>query len=222
MIYVQVGLYAEGRSDYDFLIPLLERMLREICTNTCPGNSEIPTPLGVDADAPKGRRRDRIADAVVQNADTCQIFVIHADADGDPGRAREERVDPGVAEARRRLADVGGSNALDTHLIACVPIQMIEAWMLSDQKPFREAFGRDVSVELPKDPEGLSDPKHELDALISRLRRKRPLGLYESFGVNVGLEALRRLSAFRIFEQELEAAVAAMARVNSDHGTRRG
>lgn len=222
MIYVQVGLYAEGRTDYEFLIPLLERLLQEICTRICPGGHEIPTPIGVDADEPTSRRSERIGAAVLEYVGTCQLFVIHADADGEPARARDERVMPGIVEARRRLIEVQARGRDETYFVACVPVQMIEAWMLADEGPFRKFLGRDVSARLPKDPEGLGDPKRALDALVAEHTRRRPYGLYEAFGNTVGLAALRRLPAFRAFEGELEAAVAAIARVPAPRAGRRG
>lgn len=79
-----------------------------------------------------------------------------------------------------------------------------------------------MSARLPKDPEGLGDPKRALDALVAEHTRRRPYGLYEAFGNTVGLAALRRLPAFRAFEGELEAAVAAIARVPAPRAGRRG
>ncbi len=222
MIYVQAGLYAEGATDYDFLIPLLERLLNEICARVCVRNCEIPTPIGVDADEPTSRRSERIGDAVHKYAGTCQLFVVHADADGDSQRARAERIEPGFTEARRRLREVPACEVDDTYFVACVPVQMIEAWMLADDAYFRGLFGRKAEFELPKDPEGLRNPKQALEQLIARYMRRPPFGLYADVGINVSFAALRRLPAFRAFECELEIAVTALARVPAPMGGRRG
>lgn len=41
MIYLRAGLYAEGPTDYDFLLPLINRLLREIAAQTFPGANEV-------------------------------------------------------------------------------------------------------------------------------------------------------------------------------------
>lgn len=199
MIYVQAGLYAEGRSDYNFLIPLLERLLDELLARHYPGRStELPTPLALGAGEDTGpRREDRVADVIRHNHETCQLFVIHADADGDAGRARSERFEPGARKGLAGLANVAAA--------ACIPIQMIEAWMLID----REVIAR-LAVDpdaLPADPERERDPKRVLnDVLDSRGRGRRP-NVYQFVGENVRLAELRRLAGFRAFEAELVAAL---------------
>ena len=199
-IYVQAGLYAEGRNDYDFLLPLLERLLDALLAEHWPGRStELPAVWALDVDDDVGKRReDRIARVIERSSEACQLFVIHADADGDAGRAREERVLPGV---RSGLAGV----SLPVAASACIPIEMTEAWMLVDGAVWQR-LGCE-GPELPRDPEALRDPKPLVMALLQRGRRGRLPNIYEFFGANVSLAALRRLAGFRRFEDELLLAL---------------
>ena len=201
-IYVQVGLYAEGPTDYDFLIPLLERLLDDLLAREYPGQStQLPVPLALDAGSEAGPRRDvRIADVIQRFHDTCQLFVIHADADGDAARARSERVEPGV---RRGLSSLRGTAAT----AACVPVHMTEAWMLADAVVFHRLLGGAPPTELPDDAERVRQPKQKLQQLLAERRRGRPINVYDFFGNNVSLDALRRLAAFRAFEDELVLAL---------------
>lgn len=199
-IYVQAGLYAEGRNDYDFLLPLLERLLDALLAEHWPGRStELPPVQALDADDDAGKRReDRIARVIQRSSEVYNLFVIHADADGDARRARDERVLPGV---RTGLAGV----SLPVAASACIPIEMTEAWMLVDGAVWKR-LGCE-GPELPRDPEAVRDPKPVVQALLQRGRRGRLPNIYADFGANVSLAALRRLAGFRGFEDELLLAL---------------
>lgn len=205
-IYVQAGLYAEGPSDYAFLIPLLERVLDDLLAREYPGRSTVlPTPLGLDVAENSKQPRDAQIAAVIQRFhDTCQLFVIHADADGDAIRARKERVEPG---ARRGLSGLPHAAAA----AACVPVHMTEAWMLADAAVFHQLLRTALPTEPPDDPERVRWPKQTLQQLLSARRHGRQLNVYEFFGNNINLAALRRLEAFRAFEDELVLAVREIA-----------
>ena len=199
MIHVQAGLYAEGRTDYDFLLPLLERLLDDLLAQHYPGQSTAlppPIPLGAEEESGTGRE-ERIAAAIRQSHEICQIFVIHADADGDASRARNERVEPGVRRGQAGLSNVAAA--------ACIPIQMIEAWMLVDEEVLRRLCGN--APELPLDPERVRYPKQVLDQILDAKRRGRQRNVYQFVGENVRLPALRRLPGFRAFEDELVVAL---------------
>lgn len=204
MIYVQVGLYAEGRTDYDFLIPLLERLLDDLLAQHYPGQSTtLPSPLPLGAEEEPGARREaRIAEVIQRSHEICQLFVIHADADGDAVRARQERIEPGVRRGLEGLANVA--------VAACIPIQMIEAWMLVDDEVLRR-IGGDTS-EMPADPERVREPKQILDKVLDAKRRGRRPNVYQFVGENVRLPALRTLAGFRAFENELVVALRAIVR----------
>jgi hypothetical protein len=67
--------------------------------------------------------------------------------------------------------------------------------------------------ELPRDPEADPDPKRTLSRIYETLNIGGARGdYYRFFGENVGLEGLRRLAAFRQFEDELREAVEALGR----------
>ena len=204
MIYVQAGLYAEGKTDYDFLIPLLERLLDDLLAQHYPGQSTaLPPLLPLGAEEESGTRREaRIAEVIRQSHETCQLFVIHADADGDAARARSERIEPGVRRGLTGLANVAAA--------ACIPIQMIEAWMLVDDEVLRRLGGE--APELPPDPERVRDPKQTLAEILDAKRRGRRPNVYQFVGENVRLPALRRLPGFRAFEDELIAALRVIVR----------
>lgn len=85
MFYVCAGLYAEGPSDDEFLIPLIDRLLLDLLSAHFPAQHHIGDTLRLPDDPSAGRRREhRIAAAIASHWTTCTLFVIHSDGAGDP------------------------------------------------------------------------------------------------------------------------------------------
>jgi hypothetical protein len=203
MIYLRAGLFAEGRSDYEFLCRLLDRLLDALAAPLFPGKCDIGETRGIDAPlSVKGKRADRIAAAISENADLCELFVIHADGGGDPDEVRRSCVEPGVAAARAAQPD------REVIAAACIPVREIEAWLLTDPQAFRVLLGGSAAPNLPRDPEREIDPKAALRRILKEGGARRdPESVYALFGENVRLESLRALPAFQAFESELTKAI---------------
>jgi hypothetical protein len=193
VIYLRAGLYAEGPSDYHFLLPLLDRLLRSIAANEFPGANEVEATRGIDSSGDAKSRADRIAAAVREHEDLIDLLVIHADADGDPEAARRDRVEPGIEAARTAIP------GKPVPALGCVPVRAIEAWLLADARVFEQQLG--LRVELPVAPERVLAPKAELEGRLAR--RARTIDPFVLFGEQVRFSELRRLPAFAAFEHEL-------------------
>ena len=207
MIYMCAGVYAEGPSDYDFLLPLLNRLLDSIAASLFPGAYEVAPTVGIDAPrGTEGGRAEKIAAAIDVSWGACTLFVIHADADGDAGGARLNCIEPGVAAARVLRPEPPLAVA------ACIPVREIEAWMLADPEAFRTLLGDGSKSECPADPEREITPKATLLRILKDGGMKRRAErLHAFFGERFRLDALRSLPAFRAFEVELVAALHALA-----------
>ncbi len=199
MIYLCAGVYAEGRSDYAFLLPLTSRMLFALGASISQA-TEVADSVGIDAARPfPSTREARIAGAIQRHAGQCTLFVIHADAGNDAEAALRDRVRPG----QRAAGDHVGT-------VACIPVREIEAWMLSDPGVFTALMAK-ASPALPRDPEAVGDPKQALMQIFEDVGLRGGLGdYYRFFGENVDLACLRRLPAFCRFEAEMKAAVLAL------------
>ena len=103
MMYLRAGLYAEGSNDYDFLLPLLDRILRDIAAELFPGANEVENTIPIDSSGSEHKRADRIAAAVREHEDLIDLLIIHADGDSDPEAALRERVTPGIEAARTAI-----------------------------------------------------------------------------------------------------------------------
>ena len=206
MIYVRAGLYAEGPSDYRFLVPVITRLLQEVAPRVLSSLPEIADTVAIDAPPPApSSRAERVAAAVHDHWDDCTIFVIHADANGDEACALSDRVQPGIECARRQHPDAA--------IIPCIPVRAVEAWMLTDSNVFKQLLGESKEPSLPPKPETLSDPKAVVNEILTKLGANlRTLRDFQAFfGANVDFLQLRRLASFRDFEQKLGVAVRSLA-----------
>ena len=151
-------LAPEGGSDSDFLLPLIRRLLEELCVRS---DHEVEIPDGIDLRNVDGYARGitSVIDVLGQNPGPTLVFV-HADADGDADKARQRFVEPIVR-----------SLALGREGVAVVPIRTIEAWVLADLRSLASVLGATerhlldsgaprASTEI----EGHSDPKQLLNS----------------------------------------------------------
>lgn len=82
--------------------------------------------------------------------------------------------------------------------------------MLSDAGTFRQMFETERVATLPRDPEAEGDPKKVLRELLHAMGAKPQRGAlkyYAELGKMVRPAELRRLAAFRRFEEELRSAI---------------
>ncbi|MRG97089.1 DUF4276 family protein [Polyangium spumosum] len=210
-IYLCAALYAEGPSDYEFLSPLIRRVLDLLGNKLFPSRVDVAETIGIDAPRPyPAKRDDRIAAAVAEHWGAFTLLVIHADGAGDPDEARQTCVTPGTALAQQDHPSLVS--------VPCVPVRELEAWMLADMEAFHTLLGRGASPSLPADPEREADPKQTLRRILQAGDfRRGSERAHRLFGEEVRFEALRKLPAFQRFETDLSEAIQTIARA-SDGG----
>jgi hypothetical protein len=207
MIYVCAGLYAEGPTDYDFLKPLLDRLLDSLAASLFPGAYVVAPTEGIDAPRRGGGRAERVSEAIHDWWETCTLFVIHTDGAGDPEGTMKTCVEPGLEAARSARPERPIVAA------ACIPVREIEAWLLADPAVFREILGEGADPACPADPERELYPKATLLRILKEGgARRAPERMYAFFGERVRIDALRSLPAFQAFEANLVAALREVAR----------
>ena len=202
MIYIRAGVFAEGPTDYDFLLPLLDRLLDEHAASLFPAAYELgPTArIGVPSNS-DGGRAERMAAAIERWWDACTLFVIHSDGAGDPLSAKQRCIEPGLKTA--------GSSRPERSIAAaaCVPVRETEAWMLVDPAVFHMLLGASATLSCPSDPEHDPDQKATLQRILKDGGLRRPQRVYAYFGEHVRFETMRVLPAFKAFEDELVASL---------------
>ncbi|WP_435008490.1 DUF4276 family protein [Tundrisphaera lichenicola] len=212
MRYLGLALYAEGPTDYWFLLPILRRLADDLCLREAIDQVQIGDVVPVDAPK-KDRPPDRAARilAAVESVDGAfDILFVHTDGANDPKRARLEKVQPAIELLKRqspRWAD---------GTVAVVPVRETEAWALSDGDALRTALGSrlpDDQLGLPAktaEVESLPDPKRSLDqAYLNAVGRRRPPrnGILAILAEQIRLEGLRNVPSFQNFEEDLRRAL---------------
>lgn len=208
------ALYAEGRSDERFLPILLQRTLAVLLNQHAERAVDVLDPLVVRP--AKHPTREESILAAAQQAAGYHILFVHADADADnTEQAYMRRIEPGLS-----MVQSAHTNGISVcrHLIAVIPVQMVEAWLLADAEALSETVGIPAAVAMrlmpstPHEIERLSDPKSRLLEIIryaqaQRPRRRRSVALgeyYEPMANRIGLQALQRLPSYQYLEQELQ------------------
>jgi hypothetical protein len=198
MSEVRYSLVADGPSD-DALLPILNWLLGE----HFPGTAIQPTFADLRHLPPSrqglpGRVRAGVG------LYPCNLLFVHRDA---------EKEDPGN-RVREISAAVEGLAERPPH--ACVvPVRMMEAWLLFDERAIRIAAGNPngrmpLALPMLRETEGLADPKETLRALLReasgltgrRLKNFQPsprriANLIDDFS------PLRMLPAFQRLEAEV-------------------
>lgn len=216
--YVGLALYAEGSSDHRFLDVLLRRATEALLISrgfqvqvSDVQRLEIP-----DDEALK-TRATRIARGAANIQGAFHLLFVHADGGNDPARARCERVDPGIEAVKKEL----GTDRREA--VGVVPVRETEAWALADADALRSVLSSARSpadLGIPTDAneiEALPDPKRQLDLVVQRarggrrgIRVRRASFFLDRLAERIDLASLRRLRAYRAFEDELETALDAL------------
>ncbi len=206
-----VGFASEGKTDMRFLENIIQRSFEKVAFE-CIGQIEI---LPVQPIQKKNGSFVEIVKAYAQEADNRGIMVlcIHTDADSETDDdAFVHKIIPAF-EAAWQSGDVICKN-----LVAIVPVQMTEAWMLSDTEVLKAEIGTEKSdneLGLYKFPEIYGDPKQAIADAIMLARqeyarhRRRELSisdLYLPVGQKIDLNKLENLPSFVKFIDAVRGA----------------
>jgi hypothetical protein len=108
-----------------------------------------------------------------------------------------------LKELRRDLSASLTPCPISKHVII-IPIEEIEAWLLSDPKALKDAFSFKSMPKLSGNPEKIISPKEKLESLVWRLfgKKKRYLNTVHNAVIakHASIQSLRKCSAFHAFE----------------------
>jgi hypothetical protein len=209
---VIIGFVTEGPTDERFLGSLVQRTFEEVAFE-CSGLIEVlPVRL-------LEKQRGKFVDVVQKYAHKAHsmgigVLCVRTDADD---RTDQNTFSNKINPAFRAVADLK-EEGVCRNLVAIVPVQMTEAWLLSDTELLKAEIGTDLSEQelgIAGDPEGYNDPKETIRAAIrksrkdagKRRRQKMNIGeLYLPIGQKVPLGRLERLASYRKFKDAVRNA----------------
>jgi Domain of unknown function (DUF4276) len=207
-----LGLFVEGSTDDDFLPPVIRRTTEQILAQYGQSGTYEASVLVIQITT--NQKKDR-AESILQAA--CDAYgyhalIVHSDADDPkPDMALVERIEPGF-----RLVRETTENACKD-LVAIIPVQAIEGWILADYESLLKEIGTDLKAHDLDIPESaryvqrISKPKRRLEVVVqrayaSRSRRKREIDirfLYQPIGEEINLERLQQVPSYMKFVEDL-------------------
>jgi hypothetical protein len=212
-----LAFYGEGPTDERFLPVVIQRTAEQLLPDV-----DVLDLLILEPQRTLGKKESKRAELIYQaalDAAGSHALLIHSDADYPTSdRAYEERFKPGYdlvqEQKQKRLGD-----RLCTSLIPIIPIQMVEAWMLSDIETLRNILGTNLTTQdlgLPsgaREVERPSNPKQLLSEVVRQIYADRPhrssrkdgqLGrLYEPLARQIRLAKLEQVPSYQKFVEDL-------------------
>lgn len=208
---VTIGFTVEGSTDKRFLEAVVRKTFEDVAFE-CESEIDVydpiffPKPLGLGfADQIKN-----VAEKAFHNG--INILCIHADADADSdNNTFETKIRPAfeiVEKAEGRICK---------NIVAIVPIQMIESWMLADKDLLKTEIGTNKSnedLEIIRLPEAIADPKETIkNALriaqldLPKRRQRVEIGdLYQPLGQKLKIEKLNEIPSYKKFREAVRQA----------------
>ncbi|MDI9309094.1 MAG: DUF4276 family protein [Limnohabitans sp.] len=209
--FILAGLFTEGTTDVRFLSSVVERTLQDVAFD-CTGDIETKVEI-INIEKTRLNFNEQILEASKVAFDKFGILFlfVHTDADSvNDNLAFQSKIIP--AQELLKQKDDGFCK----HIIAVVPIQMTESWMIADKELLKNEIGidkSDVDLGIHLNPELINDPKTAIEEIIriskaDVTKRKRSKGLvisdlYQIIGQKTELSELEKLSSYQKFKNSL-------------------
>jgi hypothetical protein len=207
-----IAYVTEGKTDQRFLENIIRKTFEDVAFE-CEGEIEVYDPVYL-----KSKNLEKFVDDIVSSAGEAlrrgiNVLCVHVDADDvDDKSVRENKIGP----ALRAIKELPPEEACKI-LVAIIPIQMSESWMLADKELLKSEIGTDKSNQelgIDKNPEAVADAKFVIkraldiaQAHLPRRRRRIEIAeLYQPIGQKVAIEKLSELRSYCRFRDEVRAA----------------
>ena len=216
-----IALATEGSSDHRFLPNIIQRTFERVAFED-QQEIEIFEPIclsQISGENIREKAKKYASQAVEQGA---MVLCFHADADDKTDEnAFNERINPAFNAIKSDKGD------LCKNLVAIVPIQMTEAWILADKELLKKELctnKSDSELAIDKEPESFSNPKETIknainkarEGMTKRYRNKLKLeDLYSPLGTKIPLSKLESLSSYKKFEEAVRDIFPQLTKVNN-------
>lgn len=210
--FILAGLFTEGTTDDRFLLSVLERTLEDVAFD-CTGDIETRVEA-ISINKKDLSFNDQVLQASKEAFDKFRILLLFVHTDSDD--VDDEVIFKSKISPAQKLLSEQDADSYCIHMIAVVPVQMTESWMIADRNLLKSEIGivkTDAELGINQNPESLTDPKRTIEEIIRLSRedvtkRKRSKGLqisdlYQIIGQKVELSELVKLSSYMKFKTSL-------------------
>jgi hypothetical protein len=209
--FILAGLFTEGTTDVRFLSSVVERTLEQVALD-CSGNIETMVQV-ISIKKTRLTFVEQVLEAskiAFEEFGVTFIFV-HTDSDASTDDLIfKSKIVP--AQENLLLQD----DMYCKYIVAIVPIQMTESWMLADKYLLKEEIGiekTDSELGIHVNPETITNPKSLIESIIrlskedlTKRRRNRGLNisdLYQIIGQKIEISELEKLPSYVKFKTSL-------------------
>jgi len=208
-----IAYTTEGSTDQRFLKSIIAKVFEEVAFG-CQDSIDVFDPVFIRLPKKADFIRDLVEVSVEAYKIGSNVLCVQVDADGKSDQqVTQFKLNPAFTAIERQHDNVSCKN-----LVAIIPIQMTEAWMLADKDLLKFEIGTDLSdtdLGISRPPELIADPKRNIENALSIAqahlpkRRNKILieDLYQPIGQKVAIEKLLMLSSFNKFKLSVEEAL---------------
>lgn len=210
--FILTGLFTEGTTDVRFLESVVKKTLDDLAFE-CTGDIETELKV-IDIDKTGLSFNEQVflvSKIAKEEYDVLMLFV-HTDADcNDDSIVFNSKIIPA-----KTFLEEQDDELVCKKVIAIVPVQMTEAWMLADKNLLKDEIGivgADIDLGIHRRPEETNNPKAVIENIIrlskeSQVKRKRRAGLnisdlYQIIGQKIELSELENLPSYNKFKSSL-------------------
>lgn len=209
--FILAGLFTEGSTDVRFLSSVVERTLEEVAFD-CSGYIETKVEvININKTGLNFNQQVLKASKVALSKFGILLLFVHTDSDAtNDDLVFQSKIVP----AQKTLLEQ--DNTYCKNIVAVVPIQMTESWMIADKKLLKEEIGiekSDIELDIHLSPESISNPKNVIENIIriskeDETKRRRNKGLtishiYQIIGQKIEITELEKLSSYLKFKNSL-------------------
>jgi hypothetical protein len=210
--FILAGLFTEGSTDVRFLSSVVERTLEDVAFD-CTGDIETMVEvISFDKTGLSFNEQVLKASKVAFDKFKVLFLFVHTDSDSDSDKLIfQTKIIPA-----QKILSQQKENEYCKDMIAIVPIQMTESWMIADKELLKGEIGinyTDAELGINSNPENLTNPKDIIEELIrlskeDLTKRKRNRGLnisdlYQIIGQKIELTELEKLESYVKFKNTL-------------------
>ncbi len=210
--FILAGLFTEGTTDVRFLSSVVERTLEDVAFD-CTG--DIETKLEIITIDKKGLGfTQQVLRASKSSLDRFGVLLLFVHTDSDD--INDEVIfNSKIIPANEALL-LQDEKEYCKIMVAIVPIQMTESWMIADKELLKSEIGiekTDAELGIHLNPESINNPKNIIENIIriskeDQTKRRRNKGLdisdlYQIVGQKIELSELAKLPSYLKFKNSL-------------------
>lgn len=210
--FLLTGLFTEGTTDIRFLESVVKTTLENLAIE-CSGYIETELEI-IKIEKTNLSFNQQVLKAAEKAKNDFEILIlfIHTDSDSrDDSNVFNTKIIPA-----KELIDQQGEDKVCKKIVALVPIQMTESWMIADKELLKSEIGiegSDLELGIHRNPEEIANPKVVIENIIriskeKKVKRKRNKGLnisdlYQIIGQKIDVSQLEKLPSYLKFKNSL-------------------